>query len=87
MYGSIVVKMDNSHLFEDIFKKHLHVKKAMSNEIYKYGFFSYMYMCVNVVMHFVMGLVTMIHTRHIHVYKLFNFFIRLHSIHSCILYP
>jgi hypothetical protein len=34
----------------------------MGNEIYKqHEFFSYMYMCVNVVVHFVMGLVTMIH--------------------------
>ncbi len=34
----------------------------MGNEIYKqFGFFFYMYVCVGVVVHFVMGLVTMIH--------------------------
>jgi hypothetical protein len=27
----------------------------------QYGFFSYMYMCVDVVVHFVMGLLIMIH--------------------------
>jgi hypothetical protein len=34
----------------------------MGNEIYKqHGFFSYMYMCVIIIVHFVMGLVIMIH--------------------------
>jgi len=34
----------------------------MGNEIYKqHGLFFYMYMCVDVVVHFVMSLVTMIH--------------------------
>jgi hypothetical protein len=34
----------------------------MGNEIYKqHGFFSYMYMCIDVVVHFIMGLVIMIH--------------------------
>jgi hypothetical protein len=51
-------------------------------------FFSYMYMCVDVVLHFIMGLIIiMILTRNIHVYKLFNFFICVHSIHKCIFYP
>jgi hypothetical protein len=33
----------------------------MGNEIYKHGFVSYMHMCVDVIVHFAMGLVTSIH--------------------------
>jgi hypothetical protein len=33
----------------------------MGNVTYKHGFFSYMYMCIDVVVHFVMGLIIMIH--------------------------
>jgi len=53
------VKMDNSHLFECFL---FHAWEVMDNEIYKqHCFFSYMYTCVDVVMHFAMDLVTMIH--------------------------
>jgi hypothetical protein len=39
MYGGIVVKMDNSHLFKEVLNFLLHTK-AMGNEIYKqHGFF------------------------------------------------
>jgi hypothetical protein len=33
----------------------------MGKKIYRHGVFSSMYLCVDVVMHFVMGLVTMIY--------------------------
>jgi hypothetical protein len=40
MFESIVVKMDNFHLFEKVFKFFLHTLEAMGNEIYKHhGFF------------------------------------------------
>ncbi len=62
VYGSIVVKMDNSHLFEEVLKFLFHAYEAMGNEIYKqHGLFSYMYVCVDIVVHFIIGLVTMIH--------------------------
>ncbi len=61
VYGSIVVKMDNSHSFEHVLKNLFHAKEAMGNEMYKqHGFFSYIYICVDVV-HFLMHLVTMIY--------------------------
>jgi hypothetical protein len=62
----------------------------MGNEIYKqHGFFSYMYMCVvDVVVHFVINKFGNNDTsQKNNVYKLFNFFICVHSIHKCILYP
>ncbi len=47
----------------------------MGNEIYKQnGFFSYMYMCVDVVVHFVMGLVIMIHLKKYTCLQIFQFF-------------
>jgi len=61
MYGSIIVKMDNFHLFEEVPKFLFHVQVAMGNEIYKqHGFFLHVRV-VNVVVHFVMGLVIIIH--------------------------
>ncbi len=60
MYGSIVVKVDKSHLFEKVIN--FCFTEAMGNEIYKqHGFFFYMYMCVDSIVHFVMVLVTMIY--------------------------
>jgi uncharacterized membrane protein YeiH len=62
VYGGIIVKMDNSHSFEEVLKLLFHAQEAIGIEIYKQnGFFSYMHMCVDVIVHFVMGLVTMIH--------------------------
>jgi hypothetical protein len=62
MYVSIVVKMDNFHLFEVILKFLFHAWEVIDSEIYKqHYYFSYMYACVNVVVHFVMDLITMIH--------------------------
>jgi hypothetical protein len=54
--------MDNSHLFEVVFKILFHTREIMDNETYKqHYFFPYMYACVNVVVHFVVDLVIMIH--------------------------
>jgi hypothetical protein len=53
----------------------------MGNEIYKQHVFSfYMFLCVDVVVHFVMGLVTMIHNKNI--YRSTN-----HSISSFVCIP
>jgi hypothetical protein len=52
----------------------------MGNEIYKHGFFSYMYVCVDVVVHFVMGLVTMIH------HKKYTCLQTIQFIHLCALH-
>jgi hypothetical protein len=58
VYGGFIVKMDNSHLFEMILIFLFHAWEVMDNEIYKeHGFFSYMYVCIDVV-HFTMDLVT-----------------------------
>jgi hypothetical protein len=47
----------------------------MGNEINKQnGFFSYMYMCVDVVVHFVMGLVATIHHKKYTCLHNFQFF-------------
>ncbi len=46
----------------------------MGNEIHKQHGFFYMYMCVNVVVHFVMGLVTMIHHKKYAYLQTFQFF-------------
>jgi hypothetical protein len=47
----------------------------MSNEIYKqHDFIFYMYMCVNVVVHFVMGLVIMIHHKTYTCLQIIQFF-------------
>jgi hypothetical protein len=61
VFGGIVVKMDNFHLFEKILKFLFHTKEAMGNEIYEQHGFFLTYNCVDVVMCFIMGLVTMIH--------------------------
>jgi hypothetical protein len=59
VYGGIVLKMNNFHLFEKVLKYFLHIG---GNGIYKqHGFFSYIYVCVDVVVDFVMGLVIMVH--------------------------
>jgi hypothetical protein len=58
VYGSIIMKMDNSHLFQVILNFLFHAWEVMDNEIYnEHGFFSYIYACVDVV-HFAMDLVT-----------------------------
>jgi len=58
VYGGIIVKMDNSHVFEVILNFLFHAWEVTDNEICKeHGFFSYMYDCVDV-MHFAMDLVT-----------------------------
>ncbi len=54
VYGGIVVKMDNSHLFEVVLYFLFHTWEVKDNEIYNFYFF-YMYMCVDVVVHFAMG--------------------------------
>jgi len=47
----------------------------MGNEIYKqHDFFSYMYVCVNVFVHFVMGLVIMIHRKKYTCLQIIQFF-------------
>ncbi len=62
MYGCVVVKMDNSHLFEMVLNFLLCTWEVMDNEIYKQHCFLFnMYTCVDVVVHFAMDLVTMIH--------------------------
>jgi hypothetical protein len=55
VYGGIVVKMDNSHLFEVVLNFLFHTWEVKDNEIYKNCLFFYMYMCVDVVVHFAMG--------------------------------
>ncbi len=53
----------------------------MGNEIYKqHGFFSYMYVCVDLVVHFVMGLVTMIH------HKKYRCLQTVQFLHLCVLH-
>jgi hypothetical protein len=64
------VKIDDSHLFEEILNFLSHAWEAMGNEIYKqHGLFSHMYVCVNVVVHFALGLVTIINCKNTHIYK------------------
>jgi hypothetical protein len=46
----------------------------MGNEIYKQRGFFYMYMCVNVVVHFVRSLVTMIHHKKYTCLQIIQFF-------------
>jgi predicted neutral ceramidase superfamily lipid hydrolase len=46
----------------------------MGNEIYKQHGFFYMCVCVNVVVHFVMGLVTMIHHKKYTCLQIIQFF-------------
>jgi hypothetical protein len=53
VYGGIVVKLDNSYLFEMILIFLFHAWAKMDNEIY-------LHVCVDVVMHFVMNLIIMI---------------------------
>jgi len=47
VYGGIIVKMDNSQLFEEVLKFLFHIEEAMGNEIYKqHGFiFLYVHVC------------------------------------------
>jgi len=50
VFGNIIVEMDNFHLFEEVLRFLFH---SMGNEIYKQHDFFYIYVCVNVVVHFV----------------------------------
>jgi hypothetical protein len=53
----------------------------MGNKIYKqYEFFSYMNACVDVIRHFVMNLVTLIHHKKCTYLSIVQFFIHVHSI-------
>jgi hypothetical protein len=62
VYGSTVVKMDNFHIFEVVLNFLFHTWEVMDNEIYKqHCFFFYMYVCVDLIVHFIVDLVTMIH--------------------------
>jgi hypothetical protein len=74
------VKMDNFQSFEKVPNCLFHTWEAMGNEIYKHSFFSYMYMCVDVVVHFIMDLVTMIHHKKYTRLQTVQFF------HLCALY-
>jgi hypothetical protein len=56
----------------------------MDNEMYKKHGFFYMYMCVNVIVHFVMGLVILIHHKKYTYLCIIQLFICVHSIHRCI---
>jgi len=73
MFKGIIVKMDHFHLFEKIlnfcFMHRRQWKMKFTNNVV----FFYMYMCVNVV-HFVMGLVTMIHHKKYTCLQTFQFF-------------
>jgi hypothetical protein len=55
------VKMDKFHLFEQVFKFCFMDKRQWVMKFTNNIFFSYIYVCVDIVVHFVMGLVTMIH--------------------------
>jgi hypothetical protein len=45
VYGNIVVKMDNSHLFEVVLKFLFHTWEVRDNEIYKHCFFLHVHVC------------------------------------------
>jgi len=72
------VKMDNSHPLEEVLKLLSHAREAMGNEIYKqHGFLFYIYVCVNVVVHFALVLVTMINYKkytYVQIVQFFHFY-------------
>jgi len=86
MFINIVLKMDKSNSFQKVLGVLFHAQETMGNEIYKsYGFYCCMYTYVDIVGHFAMNLVTMIHhKKYTFLFEPFNFFIFVHSIHRCI---
>ncbi len=78
--------MDKSNSFQKVLGVLFHAQETMGNEIYKsYGFYCCMYTYVDIVGHFAMNLVTMIHhKKYTFLFEPFNFFIFVHSIHRCI---
>jgi hypothetical protein len=46
VFGVIIVKMDNFHLFQEVLNFLFHAFEAMGNEIYKQHGFFLTYMCV-----------------------------------------
>lgn len=80
--------MDKSKSFQTVLGLLFHAQETMGNEINKsYGYYCCIYTYVDIVGHFAMKLVTMIHHKKCaYLFEPFNFFICLHSMHRCIIH-